>query len=58
MRIAHVLLTSRFAGTERHVLELSAAQAAAGHDVTLVLRRKAARPHADAIAHRRTANSK
>ncbi|MGO1894165.1 MAG: glycosyltransferase [Luteimonas sp.] len=52
MRIAHVLLTSRFAGTERHVLELSAAQAAAGHDVTLVLRRKAAQRRSNAIAHR------
>lgn len=46
------MLTSRFAGTERHVLELSAAQAAAGHDVTLVLRRKAARQRSNAIAHR------
>ena len=52
MRIVHVLLTKCFAGTERHVLELSAAQAAAGHDVTLVLRRKAARERPDAIAHR------
>lgn len=52
MRIVHVLLTSRFAGTERHVLELTAAQAAAGHDVTLVLRRKAAQRRCNAIAHR------
>ena len=52
MRIVHVLLTARFAGTERHVLELSAAQAAAGHDVTLVLRRKAAQRRSNAIAHR------
>lgn len=52
MRIVHVLLTSRFARTERHVIELSAAQAAAGHEVTLVLRRKAARRHSNAIAHR------
>lgn len=52
MRIVHVLLTSRFAGTERHVVELSAAQAAAGHDVLLLLRRKAARQRSNAIAHR------
>lgn len=52
MRIVHLLLTARFAGTERHVLELTAAQAAAGHDVTLVLRRKAAQRRPDAIAHR------
>lgn len=52
MRIAHVLLTARFAGTERHVLELAAAQADAGHEVTLVLRRKAAQSRPDAIAHR------
>ncbi len=52
MRIVHVLLTKCFAGTERHVLELTAAQAAAGHEVILVLRRKAARQRADAIAHR------
>ncbi len=52
MMIVHVLLTKHFAGTERHVLELAAAQAAAGHEVTLVLRRKAARDDPRAIAHR------
>lgn len=52
MHIAHLLLTKRFAGTERHVLELTAAQAAMGHRVTLILRRKAAQARADAIAHR------
>jgi len=52
MRIVHLLLTRRFAGTERHALELAAAQAAAGHDVTLVLRRAGAAARADAIAHR------
>lgn len=52
MRLVHVLLTKHFAGTERHVLELAAAQAAAGHEVTLVLRRKAARDEPRAIAHR------
>lgn len=51
MRIVHVLLTSRFAGTERHVLELAAAQASE-HEVTLVLRRAAMRQSEDAIGHR------
>lgn len=52
MCIAHLLLTSRFAGTERHALELAAGQAAAGHEVTLVLRRAATADRVDAIAHR------
>jgi glycosyltransferase involved in cell wall biosynthesis len=52
MRITHVLLTRRFAGTERHVLELAAAQADAGHDVTLVLRRAAMQDRVDAIGRR------
>lgn len=51
MRIVHLLLTSRFAGTERHVLELAAAQAAS-HDVTLLLRRAGTESRPDAIAHR------
>jgi glycosyltransferase involved in cell wall biosynthesis len=51
MRIVHLLLTSRFAGSERHALELAAAQAAT-HDVTLVLRRAGTATRADAIAHR------
>lgn len=52
MRIAHLILSSRFAGSERHALELAALQAAAGHEVRLVMRRKAARESPDAIAHR------
>jgi glycosyltransferase involved in cell wall biosynthesis len=52
MRIVHLLLTRRFAGTERHVLELAAAQAAAGHSVTLMLRRAATGNQPDAIARR------
>lgn len=51
MRIVHLLLTRRFAGSERHALELAAAQAAT-HDVTLVLRRAGAARRVDAIAHR------
>lgn len=52
MKIVHVLLTSRFAGTERYVVDLVAEQARSGHDVTLVLRRKAAQDRPDAIAGR------
>lgn len=51
MRIVHLLLTRRFAGSERHALELAAAQAA-DHDVTLVLRRAGGASRPDAIAHR------
>lgn len=52
MRIVHVMLTKRFAGTERHVVELTSAQVASGHEVVLVLRRKAARDRVGGIAHR------
>lgn len=52
MRIAHLLLTSRFAGSERHALELAAHQASHGHEVHLILRRAGAASRPDAIAHR------
>lgn len=52
MRIAHLLLTHSFAGTERYVVELANAQAAAGHDVTVILHRRAAERRPNAIAHR------
>ena len=52
MRIVHLILSSRFAGSERHVVELVNAQAQAGHDVTLVLRRSATQDRPDAVAHR------
>lgn len=52
LSIAHVLLTRRFAGTERHAVELANAQAAQGHDVTLILRKAGAEDRPDAIAHR------
>ncbi|MBS3957881.1 MAG: glycosyltransferase family 4 protein [Xanthomonadaceae bacterium] len=48
MRIAHLLLTSRFAGSERYAIELAAGQAEAGHEVTLLLRRAALADRADA----------
>ena len=51
MRIAHVILTRRFAGSERHAVELANAQAER-HEVTLILRRAAAGSHAGAFAQR------
>lgn len=51
MRIAHLLLTRRFAGSERYAVELANAQAET-HDVTVLLRSCAFEPRADAIAHR------
>lgn len=52
MRIVHLILTRRFAGSERYAVELANAQAAAGHEVTMVLRRSATEDRPDAIAHR------
>lgn len=52
MRIAHLILTRRFAGSERYAVELANAQAAAGDEVVMVLRRAAAQSRPDAIAHR------
>lgn len=52
LAIAHLLLTRRFAGTERHVVELANAQAAQGHEVSVILRKAGAEDRADAIAHR------
>jgi glycosyltransferase involved in cell wall biosynthesis len=50
MRIVHLILTSSFAGSERHAIELANAQAKE-HDVTLILRR-AAKSGPNAYAHR------
>lgn len=58
MRIAHLLLTHSFAGTERYVVELANAQAAAGHDVTVILHKRAAEHRPNAIAHRLDASVK
>lgn len=49
MRIAHLILTRHFAGSERHAIELANAQSRE-HDVALVLRRGAAGSHEDAYA--------
>jgi glycosyltransferase involved in cell wall biosynthesis len=51
MRIAHLLFTKRFAGSERYAVELANAQAA-HHDVWFVLARAAAEDRPDAWAHR------
>lgn len=52
MKIVHLLLTPRFAGSERYAVELANAQAAAGHEVTMILHRRGAEARPDAIAHR------
>lgn len=52
MHITHLILTHRFAGSERYAIELANAQVEAGHRVTVVLRRAAAQDRPDAIAHR------
>ncbi len=51
MHVAHIILTDRFAGSERYAIELANAQAAR-HRVSLVLRRGAAGSHASALAQR------
>ena len=51
MHIAHLILTERFAGSERYAIELANAQAAR-HRVSLILRRAAAGAHAGALAQR------
>lgn len=52
MRIVHLILTRRFAGSERYAVELANAQAQAGHEVSMVLRRVATEDRPDAISHR------
>jgi len=51
MHIVHLLLTRRFAGSERYAVELANAQAET-HQVTVLLRHCAFEQRADAIAHR------
>lgn len=51
MKIVHILLTSRFAGTERYMIELANAQSHR-HDVTVILHRNAAQARPDAWSHR------
>jgi glycosyltransferase involved in cell wall biosynthesis len=51
MHIAHCILTSRFAGSERYMVDLANAQCAT-HQVSVIIRKSAAAKRADAIAHR------
>ena len=51
MRIVHLLLTSSFAGSERHAIELANAQSQ-HHEVTLILRRSVRNGKAGGYAHR------
>jgi glycosyltransferase involved in cell wall biosynthesis len=51
MRIVHLLLTSSFAGSERHAIELANAQSE-HHEVTLILRRSAQCGQPGGYAHR------
>lgn len=49
MKIVHSILTHSFAGSERHAVELANMQAAAGHDVTMILHRRGTEQRASAI---------
>ena len=51
MKIVHVILTSRFAGSERYAIELANAQSR-NHDVTIILSPKGSESRADALKHR------
>jgi glycosyltransferase involved in cell wall biosynthesis len=51
MHICHVILTNRFAGSERYAVDLANASVVR-HQVSVVLRKRAAQNRPDAIAHR------
>ena len=51
MKIVHILLTRRFAGSERYAIELANAQSAS-HEVSVILHQRAAPQRPDALAHR------
>ncbi|WP_416762056.1 glycosyltransferase family 4 protein [Roseateles sp. So40a] len=51
LHIAHVLLTDRFAGSERYAIDLANLQAP-HHRVTMILTRSAGESRPDALAHR------
>ena len=51
MKIVHLILTSRFAGSERYAIELANAQSTS-HDVSMLLTSKAAQDRPDALARR------
>jgi glycosyltransferase involved in cell wall biosynthesis len=52
MKITHLLLSHSFAGTERYVVELANAQAMSGHEVTVILHKRAAEDRPNSFAHR------
>lgn len=52
MKITHLILTSTFAGSERHVVELANAQANDSHEVSVILSTAGCQDRPDAIAHR------
>ncbi|MFD2631795.1 glycosyltransferase [Idiomarina piscisalsi] len=49
MKIAHIILTHSFAGSERHAIELANMQADTGHDVTVVLHKRGTENRDNAI---------
>lgn len=51
MKIVHVILTSRFAGSERYAIELANAQSQK-HDVSIIISPKGSENRADALKHR------
>jgi glycosyltransferase involved in cell wall biosynthesis len=51
MKIVHLLLTSRFAGSERYAIDLANAQCDK-HEVTVILHKRATEQRPDALAHR------
>jgi glycosyltransferase involved in cell wall biosynthesis len=51
MKIVHLLLTSRFAGSERYAIDLANAQCDK-HEVTMILHKRATEQRPDALAHR------
>ena len=51
MHICHIILTSRFAGSERYAVDLANASVER-HQVSVILRKSAAQNRPDAIAHR------
>lgn len=52
MRIVHIMLSKNFSGAERHVVELTEAQAQAEHEVHVILHAKGFGQRDNAIAHR------
>ena len=51
MNIVHVILTSRFAGSERYAIELANAQSRE-HTVSVILSRRGSEHRVDALKHR------